>query len=363
MRVALSRSARVRKTCVACALRALSREKTTRGSTMRMLALRLLCACLTLAVGKESREGGWAKALALSRAAGPCEGEGDGLAVDVGARGGGETLLALAYGYNVIAVECSLDAYGSMKQQFSKTGKKAAYGDRVDLRYGCAHDKPGTLQLNLAHDSSSVSKRAVSGDLQLKKALKEQKMHNESVRTVPAIVLDTLLPEQKKLCAVKVDSQGHEEAVFHGMANALARDLPVLYFEYDTSFLPLDRKSYLPWLHKLGYTCTPPTCLACNILCTPKRRSYDKVCYRLDGASPESTVTPREMKLSDEVNRLRRVTKGIRHAHADVSVSQPQPPQQVDVGKQDSTWVAFFYGMAGLCVGAFVGPLLLKRTI
>ena len=267
-------------------------------------------------------------------------------------------MLALAYGYNVIAVECSLDAFSAMKHQFSATGKKKAYASRVDLRYGCASDKPGTLQLNLAHDSSSVSKRAVSGDLQLKKALKEQRLHNESVRTVPAIVLDTLLPEQKKLCAVKVDSQGHEEAVFHGMVNALARDLPVLYFEYDTSFLPLNAKSYIPWLQKLGYTCTPPTCLACNILCTPKKRSYDKLCYRLDGASPESAVSPREMKLSDEVNRLRRLTKVIRHANEDL----PQPPQQVDVGKQDRTWLGFFYGIAGLCVGAFVGPLLLKRT-
>ena len=92
-------------------------HRRARRHTMLMhlrVAIFVLCLGVRPIACKESREGGWAKALALSRAAGPCAGTTGGVVVDVGARGGGETALALGYGYTTVTIECSPDAHRSL---------------------------------------------------------------------------------------------------------------------------------------------------------------------------------------------------------------------------------------------------------
>ena len=283
-------------------------HRRARRHTMLMhlrVAIFVLCLGVRPIACKESREGGWAKALALSRAAGPCAGTTGGVVVDVGARGGGETALALGYGYTTVTIECSPDAHRSLKTSLQKSIRDK----HVALHFGCATDKAGTITLNLASDSSSVNKRAVSGATEVRKAHRDRKAYgNHSTLQVPALVVDELLPPAKTLCAVKSDAQGHEFNVLKGLSKALKRDLPVLYFEFDTHFMPDDAARDLPpWLESLGYECAPRYCIACNILCTPKKHQYKEMCLRLDGAKPEGTFRPLELELREKVMRLETV--------------------------------------------------------
>ena len=220
---------------------------------------------------REGPETGWAMALELSRSiAGPCMTESGGFAIDVGARGGKETALALSVGYSVVAVECSAEA-------FKLVAKLYADHPKVFAHYGCASDHSGNATFHLASDSSSLMSHAVTSR---KEELRKRPKGNRSkTSTVPLLVVDELLMaanrKNEPVCAVKVDVQGNELGVFKGMPQIFANHRPVLYFEHSVVNLGrLATKQLIPFIQNKGYHCYPHTakmCEYCNVLCTPDR--------------------------------------------------------------------------------------------
>ena len=249
----------------------------------------------SLARAREGIDGGWARALNESRKNTGClsglsehVSGASGLAVDVGARGGAETMLARKLaGYSVVALECSHKAFVDIAERFRND-------PNIELHYGCASDVAGPAplaptaslpttpiphessprhtwlagqaQLHEAADSSSMHSRAVSQGKELQKA-----KHSKHRSTkVPTLVVDDLLKgKAARLCAVKVDTQGHELHVLMGMRRAIRRHKPVLYFEYSRKLLGEDFEKLLPWIKAKGYSCIPSTCESCNIMCLP----------------------------------------------------------------------------------------------
>ena len=102
------------------------------------------------------------------------------------------------------------------------------------------------------------------------KELQKAKHSKHRSTTVPTLVVDDLLKgKAARLCAVKVDTQGHELHVLKGMHRAIRRHKPVLYFEHSRKLLGEDFEKLLPWIKAKGYRCIPNTCESCNIMCLP----------------------------------------------------------------------------------------------
>ena len=218
-------------------------------STQRSAVTAALVFCfLALDVeGKEGPTGGWAKALNASRHTKTCFGTTGGTVVDVGARGGGETRMAMRLGFSVVAVECSRKAFVSLRDTFQRKPD-------VSLHFGCASDKPGVAQLYDAVDSSSLHKHAVSAGPEVRKL---RSGRNKTV-AVPLIVLDTLLASRSKICGAKIDTQGHELHVMMGMEKMISKHRPVLYFEYIPRLIGADGPKLMAWVKARGYKCDFP---------------------------------------------------------------------------------------------------------
>ena len=112
-------------------------------NSRRRILLTLILNSLVRA--REGIDGGWARALNESRKNTGCLSEhvsgALGLAVDVGARGGAETMLARKLAdYSVVALECSRKAFTSIAERFRND-------PNIELHYGCASDMAGSAPL------------------------------------------------------------------------------------------------------------------------------------------------------------------------------------------------------------------------
>ena len=295
---------------------------------------RALVGLVLIAGGVDAREGpetGWGMALEISRSiAGPCRTETGGFAIDVGARGGSETALALSAGYSVVAVECSEDA-------FAPFAKLHVNNPKVTAHYGCASDHSGNATFHLASDSSSLMHHAVSTR---KDEIKKRPKGNRSkTMTVPLLVVDELLMaanrKNEPVCAVKVDVQGNELGVFKGMPQIFANHRPVLYFEH--AIVNLGRvasKQLIPFIQAQGYHCYPHTakmCEYCNVLCTPQR-------------------TPGKM-LPDP--RPAAALKASRPAAARAAYKAPTLKKPVKPAELRFSWIRAANFLLATCVGSF----------
>ena len=249
------------------------------GSMYRMAFVSLLVDA------RETATGGWGMALKLSRAL-PlvgCTSHLDDIAVDVGARGGGETRMALNAGYTVLAIECHAKAFRSFRAMY-------ANDSRVHAHFGCASDHGGNATFHIAGDSSSLHEKAVT----TRKVERMKRPTNGALTTtVPLLVVDDLLATLGgRVCAVKVDVQGNELGVFLGMVRTFARHRPVLYFEHAVVNLGDDAQRLIPWVQAQGYLCHPHVCEYCNVLCTPfvsRASSVVMAAASADGGSTRST--------------------------------------------------------------------------
>lgn len=234
-----------------------------------------LCAALLIlrheVCAKETSASGWGMSLELARqvptVSSTCASQPEsGIVVDVGARGGGETRLALEAGYKVVAIECSRDAFAAFANSYTNN-------PRVHAHYGCASEHNGTATFHLAGDSSSLKQGAVT--IRKEERKKRPKAGAAQSTTVPLLVVDELLAAHTgPVCAVKIDVQGNELGVFKGMVRTLAKHRPVLYFEHSVVNLGNDADVLLPWVKAKGYHCHPHhrrACEYCNVLCTPDR--------------------------------------------------------------------------------------------
>ena len=222
------------------------------------MSMRFAAALLLLAgVARAGDAQFWADA--LRQAAPRCP---SGTVIDVGANGGAETELALeTTGYAVLAVEC-------LDREATRLAARWARQPRVRLVRGCASNTARLLELHLADDSSSLHENAVAAS-----ALEVAKARREAARTQSALSfpLDSILSSaQAPVCAVKIDTQGHELYVLHGLRNTLRQHRPVLTFEVDVRFGAHVRE-VLPWVQRRGYVCRPASCEECNPICQDER--------------------------------------------------------------------------------------------
>ena len=200
-----------------------------------------------------------------------------GLVVDVGANGGRETQAARKFGYEVLAVECLQSEFVALQERWKDDPD-------ITLLYGCASDSLGVQTFHEASASSSLHKTAVSQGNELQSAQKRG-FRQYNVMTFP---MDALVDSRirgasppRRVCLVKIDTQGHEISVMHGMASTIMRHRPVVIFELDYRFGPQVNLT-VPWMRSLGYDCAVPTpgkqfglCSVCNVLCMPTASMWD----------------------------------------------------------------------------------------
>ena len=177
--------------------------------------------------------------------------------------------MALKFGYSVVAVECSPRAYKQLAGLYGGNGN-------VQLHNGCASDVAGTAVLHDASDSSSLHEYAVATGPEKAKLVKTSSRQHR-VHNVSLIVMDSVLAARARICAVKLDTQGHELHVLKGMKATIARHRPTIYFEMMPRLLsPDDVQNLIPWVMAQGYECDPPNKEEnarrgnCCVECVPK---------------------------------------------------------------------------------------------
>ena len=150
-----------------------------------------------------------------------------GIAVDVGANGGGQTNMALKMDRKVLAVECLASAYSFLLTMFEKN-------ENVTLVHICAGSETGLNILNLADDSSSIFKSNIQHGAEYKKAMRLHNINAHNRQHVVTVRLDDIVSEP--VAVLKIDTQGFEYNVLLGAQSILKKYRPVVMFEHDSNF-------------------------------------------------------------------------------------------------------------------------------
>jgi FkbM family methyltransferase len=140
----------------------------------------------------------------------------DDLALDIGANAGIYAWQLARIGARVIAFEPN----PALADQIALLGN-----DRIDLRRVALSDRDGTATLALPHNDSGL------GTLRSDLAGAGDPRFEVSTRRLDGLDLP-------RVGFIKIDVEGHEEAVLAGGAALLARDLPVLLIEIEERHNP-----------------------------------------------------------------------------------------------------------------------------
>jgi len=196
-----------------------------------------------------------------------------GLVVDVGANGGKEAMAAVHFGYDVLSVECLVREYSRLADIWKDE-------EKITLLSGCASNRLGLMTFHQADASSSLHAEAVSGGPEAAKFSQDGSKTSRAL-TFPLDQLIESTYADKRLCVVKIDTQGHELQVMEGMRASIERHRPVVIFEWDTRFGPFVNLT-VPWIRSLAYDCAIPVprkapigdCSVCNVLCMPDAKLW-----------------------------------------------------------------------------------------
>ena len=193
--------------------------------------------------------------LDLARAARPESCATGGTVLDVGARGGEQTIEALKLNFtHVIAVECQADEWYRLRGIWRNT-------PAVTLLHMCAGNDISLKTLYNAEGATSLMASTIKGH---KAEVQRHAAALVQSDTVVAAPLDNLLwasagapMRRETLCAVKVDVQGYEWYVLEGLNQTMAYHRPVVYVEYDHRFSYPPAHNPRKWLEQRGYQCIP----------------------------------------------------------------------------------------------------------
>lgn len=150
-----------------------------------------------------------------------------GIVVDVGANGGGETIMALQHNRTVFAVECLASAYNDLLEMFVNT-------KNVTLIHACAGEKTEMKILHLADDSSSLIHKNVASGEELQKSRRVHNMRRHNIEHVIVVPLDNLI--RTPVALMKIDVQGFESQVLKGAERIISNYKPVLVYEATPEF-------------------------------------------------------------------------------------------------------------------------------
>ena len=164
-----------------------------------------------------------------------------GLALDIGAHDGLLTLpLAALPGARVLAFE-------PLPSAFARLRAATAHLPNVECRPEALGDAPGEAVLTLPVLDGAPQEQWAS----LAKDYAGFARVGAVARRVPVITLDSLALEG--VTAVKLDAEGHEEAVLRGAAATLRRCRPVLSVEVEERHSPGSTARVPALLASLGY--------------------------------------------------------------------------------------------------------------
>lgn len=197
----------------------------------------------------------------------------DSLLVDVGAAFGWEAQIARRHAVRVLSFECRADEFATLMKLFGS--------DRGHhIAHTCLSNVTGTATLFRAQDSSSLHASSVKGSKESRKAHREANK-TEEVNLVllddflaagaPAGFGDSVSPAPwPPVGFLKVDTQGHDEAVLRGAIRMIQRDRP--YVLYEDMFAPPEMRGgvLLQNLVHDQYDCRKWGNPAWNSFCTPR---------------------------------------------------------------------------------------------
>lgn len=196
--------------------------------------------------------------------------------VDVGAAFGWEAMIARRRGVRVLSFECRGDEYRNLVTHF---GSDPGY----HIAQLCLSNASGRSLLYRAADSSSLLQTSIRGSREARKARREpNKTEEVSMATLDHFLAESMWPASfhphssaPKVGFLKIDTQGHDEAVLRGAISTILRDRPFVLYE-DMFALPELRGGVL--LHNLmrangasteSYSCRRWGHPAWNSFCTP----------------------------------------------------------------------------------------------
>ena len=97
--------------------------------------------------------------------------------------------------------------------------------------------------------------------------------------TVPVVTVDDVCGESR-VALIKIDVEGHEEAVVRGAARVIDRDAPAVIFEYAPELLDDAAESPFDWLAARGYVLFAVRAVRHGVT-GRTRLALDRVCERL----------------------------------------------------------------------------------
>ena len=158
-------------------------------------------------------------------------------------------MAAVHFGYEVLSVECLVPEYSRLAEIWADE-------EKITLLNGCASNRLGLQKFHLASGSSSLHAEAVGGGPERDKA------SSDGFKTSRALTfpLDAIIESsyaEKRLCVVKIDTQGHELMVMEGLRASIVRHRPIVIFEWDPRFGPFVNLT-IPWIRSLSYDCAVP---------------------------------------------------------------------------------------------------------
>src|SRR5205823_9944299 len=113
----------------------------------------------------------------------------------------------------------------------------------VQLVSAAASDTPGELRLYRPGGSDTNRARA--------SLLRHAYLTGDSI-TVPVVTVDGVCGGDR-VALIKIDVEGHEEAVVRGAARVIDRDAPSVIFEHAAELLVGAARSPFGWLAERGY--------------------------------------------------------------------------------------------------------------
>jgi len=155
----------------------------------------------------------------------------DSLVVDVGAAYGWEAQIARHYGFPVLSFDCRTDEVARLRNRFSSDGFH-------QIEHGCLSNGTMTAVLHRAWHSSSLEASMVDERTHSREHRLQRREMNKT-ETVQTFALDEFWSSHTfkgaslwpPVAFLKVDTQGHDEAVLRGAEATIRRDHPFILYE------------------------------------------------------------------------------------------------------------------------------------
>jgi FkbM family methyltransferase len=160
---------------------------------------------------------------------------GNSLAIDVGAHRGLYTWFLLQLTNNIVAFE---------PMAAMQTLLRKIYGNSITLEAVALSDRSGEYPLRIPISNPALATISTNNKLQA------------GARAITTLITRTMTLdsfEYRNVGFIKIDVEGHEEAVLRGARTTLVRDMPNLIIEIEERHAPGSTAAVPEFLEKIGY--------------------------------------------------------------------------------------------------------------